>query len=98
MSERRQTPGRRASDKAPAFQLYVADLLSDANVMAMELDEFGAYMRLLAICWNERGLPSDLDRLAKFLKTSRENFDRLWPAVALCFYEKDGQLQHGRLD
>lgn len=84
--------------KSPAFQLYTKDLLSDANVMAMELDEFGAYVKLLAICWNEKGLPTDPDRLAKMLHVSRKKFDGLWNVVGLCFFNYRGKFQQKRLD
>lgn len=100
--DRRQGRGRRDADRAPAFQLYAQDLLSDANVMAMALDELGAYMKLLAIVWNERGVlnPSDdPDRFARMLGCPRDDFDRIWGAISRCFYTDDvGRVQHQRLD
>jgi|SRR6185436_10663207 len=89
----------RQAQKAPAFQLYPKDLLSDANVLAMDLREFGAYVKLLLICWNEYGVPQDFDRVARMIGCSRTDFDTLWVPIAHCFYQDcDGKWQQKRLD
>jgi uncharacterized protein YdaU (DUF1376 family) len=85
-------------DSSPAFQLYTKDLLADGNVLAMSLEQFGAYMKLLALCWQERGLEADPDKLARILRVSRRRFDQLWPELEPCFYQIEGRWQHKRLD
>jgi uncharacterized protein YdaU (DUF1376 family) len=86
--------------KAPAFQFYAQDILADFNVLAMTLEEFGAYVKLLALCWNEHGIPAaDPDRIARALAITREHFDQLSPAISPCFYlDGSGRWQHKRLD
>ncbi len=85
--------------KAPAFQFYAQDILADFNVLAMTLEEFGAYVKLLALCWNEHGIPADSDRIARVLAITRERFDQLSPAISPCFYlDESGRWQHKRLD
>jgi uncharacterized protein YdaU (DUF1376 family) len=82
-----------SKEKAPAFQMYPADLLSDVNVIPMSMEEFGCYMQLILICWREDSLPGSQDDLAGLCKgvmpTAR---------VMRCFYETDGSLRHKRLD
>jgi len=46
-------------EKSPAFQLYPKDILSDGNAMAMPLEAFGAYMKLLCYDWIDDGIPDD---------------------------------------
>lgn len=89
--------------KRPAFQFYPADYLADANVMAMTIAEEGAYIRLLALTWNERGrLPFEPARLGRLVKMSPEEFAAAWPTLAPCFVteEEDGvtYLRSPRLD
>ncbi len=76
---------------SPAFSFYPKDWLSDATVMAMSLEEQGAYVRLLSIYWLEDGLPSDVTRLARLAGVPLKRFQRLWVAVAPCF-ERDRPL------
>lgn len=89
---------RRKAEKSPAFQLYTKDLLSDANVLAMTLTEFGAYVKLFAICWNESGLPNDDARLARMLGISATEFAPIWAEISRCFYLAEDKWQHSRLD
>lgn len=50
----------------PAFQFYPGDWLGSPTVMTMTPAQRGAYIQLLAICWNDRecSLPSDDSILA----------------------------------
>lgn len=77
----------------PAFQFYATDFISDAPVMAMTLEERGAYITLLCIAWAEHGLPDDHKRLARVLRVTPRKFAEIWEALEICF-EKD---DHGRL-
>lgn len=95
MADTDSTPG-----KAPAFQFYPNDFLSDANVIVMTLQERGAYITLVCICWQQGGLPSDVDRLARLCGAPAATFRRLWPAIAPCFRTVAGgqRLLHPRLE
>jgi len=85
-------------EKAPAFQFYPRDFLTDGNVAAMSLQEVGAYIRLLCLCWQEQSLPTDPARLARMVGAPLPAFQKLWPAVRTCFQEVDGRLVHPRLE
>lgn len=54
--------------KAPAFQFYPKDYLSDEDVMMMTLEEEGAYIRAMSHCWLEGSIPADPARLSALLK------------------------------
>lgn len=89
------------ADKAPAFQFYVKDWLSDERVQLMSLTEKGAYIDLICFCWNEGSLPLETDRLARLLNLPLPRFTKLWENSSLrqCFYVgEDGRLHHKRLD
>lgn len=87
-----------ALEKAPAFQFYPKDFLMDGNVSGMSLQERGAYITLLCICWLEGSLPADVGRLANIVGTPRKAFAKFWPAIAICFQERGDRLMHGRLE
>lgn len=86
--------------KSPAFQFYPKDFLTDENVVVMSLQERGAYITLLCLCWQQGTLPSDVDRLARLCGVPPTVFRRLWPALALCFRpaETSDRLVHPRLE
>ena len=84
-------------NKAPAFQFYASDFLSDINVSMMSMSQRGIYVTLLAYEWIEGSLPSDLDRL-KLLCGNPVDFDSDWLVVSACFYEEDGRIYNKRLE
>ena len=87
--------------KSPAFQFYPNDFLSDANVIGMSLQERGAYITLLCICWQQGTLPADVGRLARLCGSPLVAFRRLWPALEPCFRvdsEHTERLIHPRLE
>jgi uncharacterized protein YdaU (DUF1376 family) len=88
------------SSKSPAFQFYPNDFLSDANVIVMSLQERGAYITLICVCWQQGSLPSDVAQLARFCGSPVGVFRRLWPAIEKCFkVAANGvRLTHPRLD
>jgi uncharacterized protein YdaU (DUF1376 family) len=93
-------PDSTASGKSPAFQFYPNDFLSDRNVIVMSLQERGAYITLLCLCWHEP-LPNDPDRLAALCGVPVSTFRKLWPALAICFRDstdQPGRLVHPRLE
>ena len=77
----------------PAFQFYATDFLSDAPVIAMSLEERGAYITLLCIAWTEQGIPDDHKKLAKVLRVSKRRFEDIWESMEVC-WEANG---YGRL-
>ena len=89
-----------SNGKAPAFQFYPNDFLSDANVISQSMQERGVYITLLCVCWQQGSLPSDVAPLARFCGLPLQTFRKLWPAVQLCFQvSANGErLVHARLD
>lgn len=70
------------SGRAPAFQFYAADWLSDENVTVMSLEEEGAYIRAIALCWREGSIPADEAKLSRLLKGASNT---CLTAVRSCF-------------
>jgi uncharacterized protein YdaU (DUF1376 family) len=84
--------------KAPAFQFYARDYLADINVRAMTYEQRGVYVELLALCWLERGLPSNLGTLSRILGMKRSRLEKIWPPIFSCFHTEGDRLQHRRLN
>ena len=62
--------------KAPAFQLYAGDLLTD--VMDWTDEEVGVHIRLLCWSWvNRRGIPRDTRRLTRIASGA----ESCWPTI-----------------
>lgn len=87
-----------AAEKSPAFQFYPKDFLTDSHVAGMSLQERGAYITLLCLCWQEQSLPMDTKRLANMVGVPVRHFTRLWPALEVCFKLVDGRLIQPRLE
>jgi len=87
-----------SAEKAPAFQFYPKDFLSDVNVAMMSMEELGCYIKLLCVCWINQAVPAEPDRLATICGMDRERFAAAWPQLRHCFVETDGLLRHPRLD
>lgn len=87
-----------AAEKAPAFQFYPKDFLSDGKQIAMTLAEVGAYWRLCCHCWMDGSLPVDIALLARRCGASKRQMQAMWPAISPCFVELDGVLVHKRLE
>lgn len=73
--------------KAPAFQLYAADFLTDENVLVMELDEVGAYIKLMCFAWREGSVPDDVRMLARLVGggVSRTRMAEIWATLRPLF-------------
>jgi uncharacterized protein YdaU (DUF1376 family) len=85
--------------KAPAFQFYPKDFLSDSNVVGMSMQERGVYITLLCICWQDGSISADPAQLARKCATPLRAFQKLWPAVEKCFRKvAAGRMVHPRLD
>lgn len=83
---------------SPAFQFYPKDWLSNGKVKSMTLEERGAYIDLLAIYWNEGGLPSDPMALSRLLGVPLRTLNRLWKNVSKCFEVVGPNLSQSRLE
>jgi hypothetical protein len=69
----------------PYFKFYPADWLSDRRVRRLEPDARALYWDLLAMAWNEGGIPDDPDELALDAAQwgfTRRRFDRAWEQVS----------------
>lgn len=65
----------------------------------MTLEEAGAYIRLLSICWLEGALPDDPVKCARMVSATPQKMRAMWPAVRECFaLSEDGRLVHPRLE
>lgn len=81
-----------AAEKAPAFQFYPKDFMTDGHVMAMTLAERGAYITLICLCWMEGSVPAEMAALARRCKVSTAVFVKLWPALEPCFVPSYGEM------
>jgi len=67
------------NENKDSFPFFAAKYLADVHVEMMSAEEEGCYIRLLAYCWREKGLPNDperLQRLCKGIKPSQLVMDR----------------------
>lgn len=88
------------STKSPAFQFYPRDFLVSRKVDRMSMTERGIYITLLAHCWIDRGLTTDLAELAATCRMKVPQFERIWTRGQLrhCFELRGDRLQNPRLD
>jgi uncharacterized protein YdaU (DUF1376 family) len=86
------------ADRAPAFQFYPKDFLSDRNVMAMSYEERGVYITLLCICWLEGSIPADLAQTARALGMTPRSFGKVWTGICSCFEKNPEGFVHPRLE
>ena len=81
--------------------LYVYEFIADRNVQAMELDELGAYFRLILTQWVNGSVPEDIRALARLLHRDVETMERIWEALKGCYRphpELAGELVQGRVE
>jgi uncharacterized protein YdaU (DUF1376 family) len=84
----------------PYFPLYPTDLLGDDKVLVMDLTEFGAYMRLLCIAWQQDpagSIPSDPKIISRLLGITTEQWSSIATALLPCWQEMDGRLYNKRM-
>jgi len=77
-----------AKDRAPSFQFYPRDFVSDPAVLGMSLAACGAYIRLLCAAWVQEDvgvLPDDDVLLARWAQATRGEWKRIRPEVAAAF-------------
>ena len=73
----------------PYMRLWVSDLLADDLVQELDVEEFGAYMRLLCISWKRGHIPADPKRRAKLLGVSSRREADIWELLGPK-WESDG--------
>lgn len=87
------------SKRSPAFQFYPDSFFGSSKVNDMSMIERGCYITLLARCWQDAGLTTDLKRLAAMCKMKPAHFERLWGGLlGACFVERGGKFHNNRLD
>jgi uncharacterized protein YdaU (DUF1376 family) len=89
-------------NRPPAFQFYAKDWLSSKKIMTMTLEEEGAYIHLLAHCWDSPDctLPEDESELAQLSRMGERWFNCGLTALRKCFVphpRKTGRLTNLRL-
>lgn len=80
-------------NRPPAFQFYPKDFLSDVNVITMTMEERGYYITLISMCWIEGCLKGGFQMVEAFVNQKSSA-----AKISKCFYEKDGDFYHKRLD
>lgn len=84
--------------KLPHMPLYVYEIRADEACSLMELDEFGAYMRLLQHQWIEGSMPSDEAKLMRLLGVvDPDVFARIWGVLSSKFEGSNGRLVNPKL-
>jgi uncharacterized protein YdaU (DUF1376 family) len=87
------------TDKAPAYQWYPRDYMSDEAVALMSYEQRGIYRDLLDRQWLEGSIPADLSQLAAILRIPVSRFEKLWPQVSAKFKPAgEGRLVNTRME
>jgi uncharacterized protein YdaU (DUF1376 family) len=84
-------------NKAPAFQFYPKDWLTDPDVVCMSMAQKGAYITLICYCWREDKLPNNEDYIRKLLGNVPK-WKTLWNGVKHKFEIQGDYLIHPRLE
>ena len=83
--------------KAPAFQFYASDFLTDTQ--SWDIEEVGIYIRLLSNQWLNKGLPNDKKRLARIAGCDDKIFKKAWVILGFKFLlENDGFLRNPKIE
>ncbi|MGJ0510232.1 MAG: DUF1376 domain-containing protein [Methylocystis sp.] len=89
------------TDRFPWFPFYAADWLTSPAVLAMSLEQQGAYLRLLAIAWNagrdEPALPAAPAELARMLGLSLKRWTTISRPILGCFERRGDLLYNAKL-
>jgi uncharacterized protein YdaU (DUF1376 family) len=84
--------------KSPAFQFYTKDYLGSQRVQMMTLEEEGAYIRLMAYCWQHGDIPACPEKAARLIGKGAST--TLATNVLTMFQAIDGtdRMNHDRLE
>jgi uncharacterized protein YdaU (DUF1376 family) len=88
-------------EKAPYMPLYGREFYEDVNVLTQDLEEQGAYIRLIWVCWQEGSIPADVALLAAICNhTPVSRFKRkIWPKLCGLFESApNGRLIHRKIE
>ena len=90
--------GQRNSPSRMLF--YGREFYGDINVMAMTLEERGAYVHLCWLCWSEGSVPDDANVIARIVQPAdTEAFvQQSFPKLRACFEASDGRLSHRKVE
>lgn len=70
------------ADKLPHMPLWVYDITTDEDCIAMTLEQRGAYIWLLMRQWIEGSLPNNPTVLSRLIQTEPDGFASvIWPAI-----------------
>lgn len=78
--------------KAPAYQEYAANMLANGDFRALSLAERGLLYTVRLECWANGGVPSDMRRLANFLRFDEADITAALPAIASFLRQDQGKL------
>ncbi|MBN2377354.1 MAG: DUF1376 domain-containing protein [Sedimentisphaerales bacterium] len=83
----------------PAFQCYPKDFLADPVVMFWDMEQFGAYCKLLFYLWENGGsMEVDFAVMCKLWNCrTRKKAEKLWSKIKVTFVEKNGVVTHDYL-
>ena len=85
--------------KPPAFQFYASDFLSDENVMLMNNQAVGCYIKLLCFNWKQGSIPDDIEKIARLCNEDGSAMAQLWPSLEPCFVPgENGRLINPRIE
>ncbi len=89
-----------AKEHRPAMLFYGREFYGDINVMAMTLEERGAYVHLCWLCWSEGSVPDDASVIARIVQPAdSEAFaGKSFPKLRACFEAIDGRLTHRKVE
>ncbi len=83
------------------FGFHPYEFMSDERVLAMDLQQVGAYLLLMISQWINGSISADVSALAKILKQSEDDMRHIWEGVAPCFSPhptEPGRLIQTRLE
>jgi uncharacterized protein YdaU (DUF1376 family) len=88
-----------AKEKAPAMPFYGREFYDDENVLVMDLQQQGAYMKLLWKCWSEGSIPADQEKIAAIIRVSPAKLPPIWAKLEPCFIQAtDGRLVNRKVE
>lgn len=85
--------------KPPSFQFYPTDFIAATSDLTPE--EVGAYWRLLCRQWDEGGIPSDMDAIARITGVAPKRVGLVWKIIGRFFEpspEAFGELVQPRME
>jgi uncharacterized protein YdaU (DUF1376 family) len=82
---------------SPSYQMYAQDF--DMDTATWEIEEIGAYMRLLNYEWINGGLPDNTYKLSKIVRISERKFKKTWENLREKFHlNGNGLLINSRME